>query len=266
MNPHDPPAPVGQTWLLFLFVAGLVLFVIGVARLVQSVGGLARRRRILQTPTTKIADALAEKHGRLEIQGRVVAGDQGVFRAPLSGRPVVWARVSVEATVNTGKAVVSQMVMLRSDSRDFSLDDDSGQTARIAPKDATVDVDPQSFAALPEDRDPATESPAFADLYRLKMPEASLRFFEAVVSPGDFLYAIGPARRDAGLPVLDGYRTVPSTELVLYKSENEQSELLLSTRSESALVGKLLAPAIEGAVLVAIGVVCAVIALAFLDR
>jgi hypothetical protein len=103
----------------------------------SNLNNLARRKRILATPTSPVRQAMG---GRVEIKGHIAPSEDGLVVAPFSGREVVWARVTVER-ITGGTSSSSSVVLSKVDSRPFFVDDDSGEVARILPQGANVVVD-----------------------------------------------------------------------------------------------------------------------------
>ncbi len=187
---------------------------------------LRRRRRITRTPTTRIADAPGD--GVVEIKGRVVAGEQGPVRAPVTGRSCVWVRTVV--TESQGKRTTQHVD--QTDFRPFRVEDDSGQTARVFLEGAVVDVARRTVAQ--------SESPellSFLAERNVWRAGGNLTCDQEALEVGDSLYAIGPSRREVGPPVNEGYRSESGTKLVLHAATG--AELFVSNKTEEALVSSL---------------------------
>src|SRR5260370_17347070 len=116
---------------------GIGLFFTGVVIVLSNLNNLARRKRILATPTSPVRQAMG---GLVEIKGHIAPSEEGLVVAPFSGREVVWARVTVER-ITGGTGTSSSVVLSKVDSRPFFVDDDSGEVARILPQGANVVVD-----------------------------------------------------------------------------------------------------------------------------
>ena len=58
----------------------------------------------------------------------------------------------------------------------------------------------------------------------------------------------------AGPPVHDGYRMVPSSQLVMFQGAGPDGELLLTNKTEEQLTGKLLTGFVVGLALTGLGV------------
>jgi hypothetical protein len=225
----------------FLFLGG-VIFLIGGIIALTGLKNLARRKRILATPTSPVRQA---RGGPVEIKGRIVPSEQGVLMAPFSGRHAVWTRVTVEERRSRGRSSYWATIINESDGRSFFVDDGSGEVARILPQAANVILERQSVASSGTFRDAPPHLEAFLQSRGVKSTgffgfNKQMRYQEELLAPGDSLYAIGLSRRDPGPPVNDGYRMAPSSQLVLYAGPAAADELILTNKSEEELVSRLL--------------------------
>lgn len=253
-----------------LFLGG-ILFVIGVIVTLSNVKNFQRRQRIIATPTSAISQAPG--NGLVEIKGRIVPSEQGVLQTPFSGRHAVWCRVKVEELRQRGKSSTWVTVVNEVDARVFMVDDGSGQLARIEPNGANTILDSRNVASSGTFNDPPPHLMAFLQSRGLSSTSwlgfnKSMRYSEEVLSPSDPLYALGQSRRDPGPPVNDGYRIVPSSQLVMFQSIGVLGELLLTNKTEDQLTSKLLTGFVTGIVLAALGFFGTIIgglAAAFMD-
>ncbi len=242
---------------IVLLVLGGILALIGLILLITSRGNLRRRRRILDTPTSAIAQAPG--NGDVEIKGRVVTSEQGLVLSPFSNRQCVWVRVLVQEWRQRGRSGYWATIVNEMDFRPFLVEDGSGQHARVLPQGANVMLDTQNVASSGTFKDAPPQLEAFLASRGLKSTSwlgfnKRMRYEEQVLAPGDNLYAIGPSRRDAGPPVSDGYRMVPGTQLVMYAGpQGPATELILTNKSEDQLVSKLRAAFVGGLVTGSIG-------------
>ncbi|MBX3259764.1 MAG: hypothetical protein KF782_08735 [Labilithrix sp.] len=251
--------------MVALFIIGGVLFVIGVVVTLSNVKNFKRRKRILATPTSPIIQAPG--NGVVEIKGRIVPSEQGLVQTPFSGRHAVWCRVTVQELRSSGRNRYWHTLLTEVDARPFLVDDGSGQMARVAPHGANVMLDKQSVASSGTFNDAASHLEAFLQSRGLKSTSwlglnKSMRYEEEVLAPNDSLYALGPSRREAGPPVHDGYRMVPSTQLVMSHEIGPEGELLLTNKSEEELVGKLLTGFVVGLVVTGLGALAGLAAVA----
>lgn len=247
----------------FVFVGG-ILFLVGIAIIFGSLGSWRRRQRILGTPTTPIAHARGDSI--VEIKGQIVPGEQGVFTTPFSGRPAVFCRVRVQERRQRGKNSYWHTVVEEVDSRDFYIDDRSGQQARIATSTANTILDSGSVASSGTFNDPPPHLMQFLAMRGVTSTtwlgfNKSMQYIEEVLMPGDPIYAIGPSRREAGPPVHDGYRMVPSSRLVMAGMGAGDLELLISNKPEESIARNLAVGMIVGIVFTAIGVVTSIFGL-----
>ncbi|MBX3212240.1 MAG: hypothetical protein KF850_09420 [Labilithrix sp.] len=243
--------------MVLSFIMGGGVFVVGLIIALTNLKNVKRRKRILATPTSPIVQAPG--NGVVEIKGRIVPGEQGLLQTPFSGRLAVWCRVTVQELRSSGRNRSWHTILTEVDARPFLVDDGSGQTARVAPHGANVMLDKQNVASSGTFNDAPPHLEAFLQSRGLKSTSwigfnKSMRYEEEVLAPNDPLYALGPSRREPGPPVHDGYRMVPSTQLVLSHEMGPEGELLLTNKSEEELVGNLLRGFVVGLVLTGLGV------------
>ena len=244
-------------------LVSLVLLLIGATVMLVGLGDLKRRRRILDAPTCPIAQAPG--NGPVEIQGRIVASEQGAIVGPFSGKQGVYVRVVVQEYRSSGKSGHWRTVLDQAQSREFFVDDGSGQLARVVPHAAHFVLDRATLQTSGAFHDASPQLEQFLSSYGLKSTSwlgfnKQMRYQEELLGPGDPLYAIGPSQRRAGPPVQDGYRTAPGSLLVLWGGAGTD-ELILTNKSEAQLVAHLRTQFIAGAVLAGIGAVGMLIAL-----
>ena len=174
----------------------------------------------------------------------MVVGEEGTISAPFSGRPAVYVRVLVEEYRQRGKSGTWVTVFNESTAREFYVEDGSGERARINPAGARFVLDRQKIASSGTFKDPPPAFAQFLAAHRLESTSwlgfnKSLRYEEELVAVGDSVYALGPSRREAGPPALDGYRTGATTQLVLESMGTGDGELLVSNKAERELVSKI---------------------------
>lgn len=237
-------------------VIGGILFIIGLIVTLMNLKNFQRRKRIIATPTSPIAQAPG--NGLVEIKGRIVASEQGLLQTPFSGRLAVWCRITVQELRRSGKNSYWHTLLTEVDARPFLVDDGSGQLARVLPMGANVMLDKHNIASSGTFNDAPPHLEAFLASRGHKSTgffgfNKSMRYEEEVLSPEEALYSLGPSRRDAGPPVHDGYRMVPGSQLVMFHGTGPQGELLLTNKSEEQLTSKLLTGFVVGCVLGGIG-------------
>jgi hypothetical protein len=242
-----------------LFFLGIGLFFTGMVMVLSNLNNLARRKRILATPTSPVRQAMG---GLVEIKGHIAPSEEGLVVAPFSGREVVWARVTVER-VTGGTSSSSSVVLSKVDSRPFFVDDDSGEVARILPQGANVVVDKAVVSSSFRQQPPPPHIEDFMRASGLSSTDffgvrKTMSYIEELLAPGDALYAVGPSRRDPGRPVSDGTGVAPSSQLVMYADPGAHGELILTNKTEEQLVSRLLRPFVLGLICTGVG------ALAFL--
>jgi hypothetical protein len=238
-----------------LVIVGGFMTLVGGLSMARGREDLARRRRIMSTPTSRITEA---QGGLVEIAGRLVVGDKGTISAPFSGRAAVFVRVLVEEYRQRGKSGTWVTVFSESMAREFYVEDGSGERARIDPTGAKFVLDRQKIASSGTFKDPPPALAEFLARHGLESTSwlgfnKSMRYEEELVGVGDMVYALGPSRREAGPPALDGYRTGATTQLVLSSMGTGDGELLVSNKAEKELVSKMLRVFVVGAVVVALG-------------
>lgn len=225
-----------------LIIIVSIALVIGCIIIASSAGDWRRRQRIVATPTTPIAQCTGDSV--VEIKGKVVVSDQSSFRTPFSGRSAVFCRVSVQERRSNGKSSYWHTIVEEIDSRDFYVEDGSGQQARVVPRGAKCVLDKQSVASSGMFNDPPPQLLAFLDSRGVSSEtwlgtNKQMQYLEEVLAPGDSLYAIGPSHREAGPPQPDAYRDSPGSRLVMSGLGEGAMELLISNRSEEDLVKNL---------------------------
>lgn len=247
-----------------LIVVGGIFLLIGIVVTFANVKNWQRRKRILGTPTSPIAQAPG--NGPVEIKGRIVPSEQGLVQTPFSGRHAVWCRVTVQELRSSGRSSHWHTILTEADGRPFMVDDGSGQMARVLPAGANVILDKRNVASSGTFNDAASHLEAFLASRGLKSTSwlgfnKSMRYEEEVLAPNDPLYALGPSRREAGPPVHDGYRMVPGSQLVMFHGMGPDGELILTNKTEEQLTSKLLGGFVAGLVLLGIGVLLGMVGL-----
>ncbi|MFO0665164.1 MAG: hypothetical protein U0174_14515 [Polyangiaceae bacterium] len=246
-----------------LIMGGIVFFIGGIV-LLMSLKSMRRRKRILGTPTSPIAQAPGT--GPVELKGRIVPSEQGVLAAPFSGRQGVWVRVIVQEWRQHGRSGSWHTILNEIDSRSFFIDDGSGQMARVLPQGAEVILDTQTIGKSGTFNDAQPHFEGFLASRGLKSTNflgfnKSMQYQEEIMVPNDNVYALGPSRREAGPPVNDGYRMVPSSQLIMFAGAGEANELILTSKTEEQLVSKLMTGFIVGLVMLGLGGVGGVVGL-----
>lgn len=209
---------------------------------------LRRRQRMKAAPTVRISEASGG--GIVEIKGRIVASEAGLVGSTVGGRQAVWFQTTVEdvrevitgsSTDVGGTSKSTQVVTIwqKTESREFLVDDGSGQLARVKPDHAYVVT--KDVQITRDDGDP--------------LHLGGNRYVERVLVPGEEIYALGPSVREQGPPVTLGYREATSTQLVMCASDMSKAmawmpsfavfrkrmsrggvgELILSNKSEREL-------------------------------
>lgn len=242
--------------MVALLIIGGVIGLLGLIVTLTNLKNVRRRKRIMDTPTSPIAQATGQ--GRVEVKGHVAAGEQGVLQAPFSGRHGVWARITVQEHRSTGRSSYWATIVNETDFRPFYVEDGSGQRARVMPQGAEVILDTQNIANSGTFNDAPPHLQAFLTARGLSTTSflgfnKRIRYDEQVLAVGDTLYALGPSQREAGPPVSDGYRMVPGSQLVMFAGQGEDFELILTNKAEEQLVSKLLWGFVGGLITLGVG-------------
>jgi hypothetical protein len=249
--------------LALLLAFGTSSWALGVVLVRRSRRNVARTRRMRGTRTSRISALARDSHRRgiVEIVGRVLAGTDGTFTAPLSGKQVVYCRLHWESARSAtdwdrrGCAVRG----LR-----FHLEDASPATARILPNRLAV---PELLKHRTVAASASESAHAFYEAHRIETaadrtgPEHvdtstiiesgresgemlavnDVRWIEETLVPGDRVYIIGPMRA-AGPGVIE-----------LYAGAGDDEELLLATGNEKAFAERMLLDRKLGMIAVAVG-------------
>lgn len=213
-----------------LFIFGLILLIAGAIGAATNWKNMARRRRVLDTPTSRVCDAPG--NAPVEIKGYIVPGEEGMIQTPFSGRPAVWARITVQEWRSTGRSGYWATLLDETDARPFYVDDQSGQRARVEPLGATIVVDATTIANAGTFNDANPHLQAFLAQRGLTTQSwlgfnKRMKFDEQALVPNSPLYAIGPSRRDPGYSM---------SQLVMFAFPGPLGELILTNKTEEQLV------------------------------
>jgi hypothetical protein len=188
-------------------------------------------RRLLGTRTSMIRGCPG---GQVEILGRITPSEQGVFRAPFSGRPAVWARVRV-FDLNRGhrrgaerEPIVDEVIC-----HQFLVSDGSGELARVMPQAAEVAVDPREIAGWRTAGFPAAPIASFLAEREIKTTgflgfRRLLVCEEAALVSGEPIYVVGPAQRNWS-----------QNELQMFAQAGDGGELYITNQSEPEVAAKV---------------------------
>jgi hypothetical protein len=242
--------------MLVVFILSFFVLGCGAIGLYTQRFNRQRRSRILNAPTSAIAQASGTGH--VEVKGRIVPSEQGVLMTPFSNQHAVWARVTVQEWRQQGRSGSFVTIIQKSDARQFMVDDGSGQLARIVPDMAHTIIDERQVAKSGMFNNATPPLEAFLQAHGQKSVNMlgmnkNMRYVEEVLRPGENVFAIGASRREPGPPVSDGYRMVPSSQLVMFHGGPPADELILSNKPEEKIVSKLLFPSIGFGIMLALG-------------
>ncbi len=228
--------------MIVFFVGGAIVFFVGLIMMLANMKNLARRKRIIDTPTTPIAQAPGGHV--VEVKGRIFPSEQGVLVAPFSGRQVVYARIVIQEYRSSGRSGRWVTVFNQMQAREFMIDDGTGQYARVRIGGANIVLDRQKVASSGTFNDAPPHLAGFLAAHGMSTTSwlgfnKSMRYEEEVLCPGDPIYALGPSQRTQGPPVNDGYRMVPTSELMMFAAPGPQGELIVTNKSEEELTSKM---------------------------
>ncbi|CAN5402243.1 hypothetical protein BH09MYX1_BH09MYX1_13070 [soil metagenome] len=221
--------------MIVFFVLGFILLVVGAIISGVNWKNMKKRRRIIDTPTSRISEAPG--NGPVELKGYIVPSEHGLIQTPFSGRPAVWARIIVQEYRSTGRSGYWATLVDETDFRPFYVDDQSGQQARVEPMGANIVVDSVNVASSGAFNDASPHVRQFLASRGLSTESwigfnKRMRFDEQALVPNSPMYAIGPSRRDQ----LDAYRG--TSQLVMFAFPGELGELILTNKTEDQLVSK----------------------------
>lgn len=244
------------------FILGVGGSLVGAGMMAANLKNLRRRRRIIDTPTSKITEAPG--NAPVEIKGTAVPA-QATITAPFTGRPAVWLRVKLEEHVQSGKSSTWRQIHTETHQVPFFIDDGSGERARVMPESATVLLDDQKVATSGTFNDAAPQLEAFLQSRGMKSTNflgfnRSLRYSEALLAPHDPIYAIGPSTRGGG-GAQGPFREGPRGELVMAAQGTGAGELIITNKTEAQIVASMLWPFVVGCILLGLGVIGLLVAL-----
>ena len=253
----------------FLLILGTGLVLVGMILVLSNLRNVARRKRILATPTSPISQAMG---GPVEIKGNIAPSEKGLVEAPLSGRQAVWTRVTV-TQFNSGSGTTggSSTVLNEVNGRPFFVDESSGEVARIIPDGANIVLDQQSVGNSGQFHDAPPGFEEFLSARGLSSKSffgfnKTMSFYEELLTPGDALYARGPSRRDQGGRNSEGSGTAPSGQLVMYADTGTGGELILTNKTEKQLASRLLRSFVIGLACTTVGALIITGALVWVPR
>ncbi len=215
------------------FVLGEPCLLVGVGLIYEVRPARRRRKRLADASRPSIREA---RSGLAEIEGQVRPSEQGLLTAPCSGRPAVWARIVAYSVTNE----TLDLVLDQTAGRAFFIDDGSGQTARILPDRAHVDLGPTRGLLARKDLESRGTrhddfSPRLVAFLRSRGRNelSDIVVDEVRLEPGETVVAVGVVQRS---PAADepGYRGVSGAALVMAAGEGESGELVLAAESPGA--------------------------------
>lgn len=251
--------------VLAAFSVGLLMMCFGALRFLKALEQLPTRRRIAKARVARIAGAPLQ--GRAALRGRVVAGAEGLIDVPYSDVRGVACKVSIydpARDLTPGHQAIVP-IFEESMSRDFLLDDGSGERAEIELERAELNgrrIFAGRMAALPDGgealrRFAIDAGPGLNDAWpgtgRLEVR------VEAILD-GDEISVVGPFSREGARGEEDTYRAEGPRRAVLAAGIASEDALLITPAplgelTRSAVVGLGLGPAmlVVGLALVAVG-------------
>jgi hypothetical protein len=242
-----------------LLLLGGIVFLVGLALTSLNLKKYRRRKRIRRTALTPAARALGGEI--VAIKGRIVPSEQGQVRAPFSGKLAVWVRVQVDELRSPTRRAYWHSLYDDVEARTFLIDDGTGQLARVIPRGAEVLLDAPNVASSGHYYDDPIHLEAFlqsrgSKSTRLLGFSKSMRYKEEVLVAGEFIHAIGFARRESAVPGAHGSQAGPAHQLVLFQSPRD--ELILTNMSERQLNERLLRAFFSGLVVIGLGLLLSI--------
>lgn len=150
---------------------------------------MTRYRLIADTPTARVRSA---PQGYVELIGHVIAGEDGLLSAPLSGRACVWYDYKVEELDSDGERKHWRHVRSGRSAHWFQINDGTG-TCLVDPDGAEVStLHKQSWrghSAFPGQQ--SLDPHAAAAFFSTHMGNGQYRFTERLIFEHERLYALG---------------------------------------------------------------------------
>ncbi|GAA0681152.1 hypothetical protein GCM10009104_02090 [Marinobacterium maritimum] len=150
---------------------------------------MTRYRLIADTPTAKVRSA---PQGYVELIGHVIAGEDGMLDAPLSGRPCVWYDYKVEELDDDDGRKRWRSVRSGRSQHWFQINDGTG-TCLIDPEGAEVSSQHKhswrGHSAFPGGQ--SLDSNAVAAFFSTQIGAGQYRFTERLIFEHEQLYALG---------------------------------------------------------------------------
>jgi hypothetical protein len=240
-----------------LLLFGLVLITAGVLTAGSHLGEWQKRARLLALPASTIAAAPGS--GPVEVRGRVVAGEEGLVRSPISGEEGAYYRVTVEQGRSSRGGAYWTKLLVEDGGGPFYLDDGSGQLARVKLDGASIVIE----RTVTNVSGPFSGAGPAVEAFLRERGESSrglfgfnrdLRVVEEIIRVGDSIGALGPSLREPGPPTNDHYRTAATTRLVLAHEGDGPRALIVTTRSKPELFDSMWADLVGAAAVILTGV------------
>ncbi len=150
---------------------------------------MTRYRLIADTPTAKVRSA---PQGYVELIGHVIAGEDGLLNAPLSGRPCVWFDYKVEEQDGDDDRKRWRHVRSGRSSQWFQINDGTG-TCLIDPEGAEISSQHKhswrGHSAVPAGLELSPH--AAAAFFSTHIGAGQYRFTERLIFEHEQLYALG---------------------------------------------------------------------------
>jgi hypothetical protein len=221
---------VGGALLTLSFALLLVVLVITLAHRKEH----GRFQAVLDTPTVPIAQWRGA--GFVEVQGRALAGDEGMVTSPVTGRQVISYDIAIERYVRSRHGGSYRLLRSYSERRGFWVDDGSLKHAYVDLRGAVLLSATVSYAqesgdvvgALPQIVHRWT--PQLEAWARREANDAvgRLKIATREIDSGSRIYVLGEARDNGGVMCL---RAQPGTELVVSTLDESQLVAVLGKRA-----------------------------------
>ncbi|MEB2312182.1 MAG: hypothetical protein OZ921_14055 [Sorangiineae bacterium] len=207
-----------------LFVFGCITMLYALAVLARGVRGRRRAKRVESVPVSRLASVTTP--AAIAVRGRASSFNEPLT-APLTGRPALYYRVMASEWVSSGKSGHYREALSEARGESLLLDDGSGARALLLLADANVVAKEKTglcerkagiFTTTLDETGAAYLEARGLTVTLPNGKQRSYRLSEAIVAPGDEVYACGRA-----LPP-DG----PERLVVLRPGEGSAEELIVS--------------------------------------
>lgn len=232
--------------MLALALVGMALLGIGFPMtIVGAVMALIHRRSfqakrsLARTPVTPIASV---QSGPAAICGKIVAGIEGTFAAPLSDARAVWLRLEAQSRMGSRNLLPSGWgtAVEAVHSVGFLIEDGSGTSAAVTPEGAQVIFPWKDGEALPVFEGAPADAHALFERYapgpwrefQTSPIVIARRYREQFLSPGTEIVVVGIAQRRGGAAQAGREGDAP---LIAFSNSAASPDLFITTGAKSLI-------------------------------